>query len=452
MKNTNPKVVSLFIAIIALLFLISCTNKTPSTSEMTYYVSNGGKDTNSGSIDEPFKTIQKGLSLIIAGDTLLIREGIYNEKVDIENSGSSAGFITIKNYPNERVILKANNTGGANLSIFNKSYIRIEGLELCNNSGEDTPTGISIEGSGRYIEIVNNKVYDITSNSNAHGIAVYGANKKSPISKLLIQGNEVYNCKLGQSESIVLNGNVTEFKVINNTIHDNDNIGIDFIGYEGTAGSGETDRARDGLCADNIIYNISSIKNPTYNDYGAGGIYVDGGQNIIIERNYIKNCDIGIEIASEHKGKAADSIIVRNNLILDSTAYAALVLGGESKSHGRATNIKIYNNTIYNGETALVISNANSSTNEVKNNIFYKVNRIMEGKTGDNIIENNMTLDPDFVNPLSENFELKDGSPCIDTGVSVDAGIYDYSLKTRIVNGTIDIGCLEYMVNNSSLK
>jgi hypothetical protein len=449
-KKTIKATTRLLVATMLLLTLYSSLAMTAFASENSYYVATSGSDANSGSISEPFKTIQRGISALTAGDTLLIRSGTYTEKVTIRNSGSSVGFITIKNYPGEKVIISGSNSAGANLSIYNNSYIRVEGLELSNNSGNDTPMGISIEGAGTNIQIVNNKVYDITSNSNAHGIAVYGTNPTSPISNLLIEGNEIYNCKLGQSESMVLNGNVTEFKVINNTIHDNDNIGIDFIGYEGTAGSGETDRARDGLCAGNIVYNISSINNPTYNDYGADGIYVDGGKNIIIEGNYVKNCDIGIEMASEHKDKTTDGITIRNNLILDCTDYAALVFGGASKSNGTATNIKIYNNTVYNADTALVVSNANSSTNEVKNNIFNKVNTIIEGNVGDNIIENNMSSNAQFVNPSSENFELQAGSSCIDTGLSVDAGSQDYSLKTRIVNGTIDIGCLEYADNNSS--
>lgn len=450
LKNVKNKASILLVATMFVLALFSSTACTSFASANIYYVAPTGSNTNSGSINDPFKTIQKGVSALTAGDTLLIRAGTYPEKVTIENSGLSMGIITIKNYPGEKVIISGINTAGANLSIENKSYIRIEGLEVCNNSGNDTPMGISIEGAGTNLQIINNKVYGITSNSNAHGIAIYGTNPTSPITNLLIQGNEIYDCQLGQSESLVLNGNVTAFQVINNMVHDNDNIGIDFIGYEGTAGSGENDRARDGLCSGNFVYNISSINNPNYNDYGADGIYVDGGKNIIIERNYVKNCDIGIEMASEHKGKATDEITVRNNLILDCTNYASLAFGGANSSNGTATNIKIYNNTVYNADTALVVSNANSSTNEVKNNIFNNVNTIIEGNPGDNIIENNMSSNAQFINPSSENFELKAGSPCIDTGVPVDAGTQDYSLKTRIINGTIDIGCLEYAAINSN--
>lgn len=60
-----------------------------------------------------------------------------------------------------------------------------------------------------------------------------------------------------------------------------------------------------------------------------------------------------------------------------------------------------------------------------------------------------MSLDAHFVNPSSEDFQLKADSPCIDTGIVVDSGDYDFSLKTRIINGKIDIGCLEYSPANS---
>ena len=44
----------------------------------------------------------------------------------------------------------------------------------------------------------------------------------------------MHNLRTGQSESVALNGNVTNFKVIKNHVYDCNNIGIDFIGYEDT--------------------------------------------------------------------------------------------------------------------------------------------------------------------------------------------------------------------------
>ena len=59
----------------------------------------------------------------------------------------------------------------------------------------------------------------------------------------------------------VLNGNVDGFTVSHNLVHDNDNIGIDFIGFEGN-GPATLDQARNGRCFGNRVYNISSAANP----------------------------------------------------------------------------------------------------------------------------------------------------------------------------------------------
>lgn len=95
---------------------------------------------------------------------------------------------------------------------------------------------------------------------------------------------------------MVLNGNIDGFVIKDNTIHDNNNIGIDMIGFEGTAmhpdeesgrNAYEADMVRNGICEGNVIYNISAEGNPAYFEDGeydlcAGGIYVDGGQKIEI--------------------------------------------------------------------------------------------------------------------------------------------------------------------------
>jgi hypothetical protein len=134
------------------------------------------------------------------------------------------------------------------------------------------------------------------------------------VTNVIVDGNEIRNCLLGSSESLVLNGNVTNFTVSHNTIHDNDNIGIDFIGFEGYGPPG-ADQARNGTCVDNVVYNITSANNRAYGgDRAADGIYVDGGQSIVIERNKVDSCDIGIEVGAEHSGRTTSNIGVRNKI------------------------------------------------------------------------------------------------------------------------------------------
>src|SRR5262249_21501605 len=145
----------------------------------------------------------------------------------------------------------------------------------------------------------------------AHGIAVYGTSASGSIHDVVIDGNEVHDCTLGWSESLVVNGNVEDFTISNNVVHDNNNIGIVAIGFEGECigCSDALDRARDGLIAGNLVYNIDSLGNPSYgNDRSADGIYIDGGTNIVIERNVVHHSSIGIEIASEHGGKTTSEV------------------------------------------------------------------------------------------------------------------------------------------------
>jgi hypothetical protein len=88
--------------------------------------------------------------------------------------------------------------------------------------------------------------------------------------------NELDHLTLGCSESLTVDGNVQNWSITNNLIHDNNNIGIDAIGFEGVSPSTSTDQARDGLISGNTIYNITSYGNPAYgNSYSSDGIYCD---------------------------------------------------------------------------------------------------------------------------------------------------------------------------------
>src|SRR5689334_1871443 len=137
---------------------------------------------------------------------------------------------------------------------------------------------------------------------------------------LIIDGNEVHHLKTGSSESLVVNGNVTNFRITHNVVHDNNNIGFDVIGFERTAPDPAVDQARDGVVSGNLVYNITSRGNPAYrNDESSDGIYVDGGTRILIEQNVIHDVDFGIELASEHKNGATSYITARNISFITAT-------------------------------------------------------------------------------------------------------------------------------------
>ncbi|HXM23399.1 MAG TPA: hypothetical protein VN948_19235, partial [Terriglobales bacterium] len=68
-----------------------------------YYVSTSGSDGATGTIDQPFQTIQKAASVMVAGDTAFIRAGVYRETVKPANSGTTSAPITFAAYNGESV-------------------------------------------------------------------------------------------------------------------------------------------------------------------------------------------------------------------------------------------------------------------------------------------------------------------------------------------------------------
>ena len=259
--------------------------------------------------------------------------------------------------------------------------------------------GINVRGAAHHIQLRNNDIHAIENThkeGNAHGIAIFGT-KAAPLSDVLVDNNQVHHLKLGSSEAVVLNGNVKNFVVSRNKVHDNDNIGIDLIGFERTCTeSGCVDQVRDGVCRGNQVYGITSVRNPAYKgERSAGGIYVDGGTNILIERNTIADCDIGIELASEHRGKATSNITVRGNLIYRSF-QAGIALGGYDKKRGATTGCKIVNNTLFeNGEIGQIYIQYDTRNNLIANNIVHagRHNQFINNeysKNEDNIVEHNL--------------------------------------------------------------
>ncbi len=81
----------------------------PTVTRPVYYVSPDGIDINPGNFNKPWKTISYAVNKLQAGDSLLIRGGIYQEMIEIKNSGTANNFILISSYSNEEVIIDGNN-------------------------------------------------------------------------------------------------------------------------------------------------------------------------------------------------------------------------------------------------------------------------------------------------------------------------------------------------------
>jgi len=493
----------------SILFIwLTCVSAAVAQTNSSFYVATTGNDANPGTQAAPWRTVQQAADTARAGSTVYVRGGIYEELVSISRSGNATdGFITFRSYPGETAVIDAAHFTPSGrqgvLTIHNQSYVRIEGFEIRNfHTAEHrlAPLGISVMGAGSHIELLKNNVHHIEqtfegrdapgSGGNGFGIAVYGTDAKTPISELVIDGNEVHHLQTGSSESLVVNGNVTNFRITHNIVHDNNNIGIDVIGFERTAPDPAVDQARDGVVSGNLAYNITSRGNPAYgNDENSDGIYVDGGSRILIEQNVMHDVDFGIELASEHKDRATSYITARNNLIYHSHT-AGVSIGGYAPERGHTEHCIVVNNTLYNDDTSATGSGEfqmqwNMADNIFANNIVYAgprcliaVNKSQVDKqrppvmidhnlyycasgsktstwgeasatvTGfDNYVQStgndrhSRFLDPYFVD-ATKDFHLRSDSPAIAAGTTdgVPVGELDLDGSPRLKSGNIDLG------------
>lgn len=472
------------------------------------YVATDGNDANDGGIAAPWKTIQHAVDTASAGDAICVREGAYNELVTITKSGSSAaGPIVLQAVPGDAAVIDGaglpipNGQNGL-LTLVDVSHVVVQGLELRNyvtGSTSKVPIGLYLTGAGTQIRILGNHIHDIrnTGNgcaANAFGLKVDGTRAPASINQLVIDGNDIHDLVLGCSESFSLDGNVEQWTIRNNTVHDTNNIGIGAIGFEGVAPDPAFDQARDGVIFGNTVYNISSYGNPAYgNEYAADGIYVDGGTRILIERNRVHHVDLGIEVASEHAGRTSSDVIVRNNLVYFGNS-AGISIGGYAANVGGSERVKILGNTLLANDQQGTGSGEfqiqyHASDNLFANNLVYASSGgvLVSAYTGDTIapavLDNNLYwvtaggadpswvwkgveynsltafragsaqdaqalwANPQLLNLSAPDLQVASGSPAIDAGQDPGGslvGSVDFAGKPRIVGAAIDIGAYEH--------
>ncbi len=443
-----------------------------------------------------YTTIQAALNGAQAGDSILVRDdgGVYNEKLVFKSSGDSLqGYISLLAFPGHHPVLDGSGVSGGNMiKISFRSYIRVKGFEIRNNLNVSDGSGIRITGAGSHFELCDNIIHEIRG-SDAMGITIYGTST-TPLSDLLIDGNQIYDCDAAYSEALTLNGNVRNFTVSNNIVHDVNNIGIDFIGGESWVISDPALVTRDGVCRGNTVYRARSVYGGGY----AAGIYVDGGKNIIIENNTVYECDLGMEIGAENSGIVTSGIIVRNNLLYNNDKVG-LIFGGYAANTGRVKNCSILNNTCYRNDTLnegwgeIAVQYAEDNT--IRDNIFYATeqNILLYSETGsiNNQFDYNLWfidgnasaakfiwrsstyfglpafrsgsgqeangqfVNPSFVDAVNHDFHIDSDSPAWDAGDPnriTDPAERDMDGEPRLSGARVDIGADEIQVTSVQME
>lgn len=311
----------------------------------TYYVATNGSDNNSGnSLGSPFRTIGKGLSVIVAGDTLFIRGGSYSEDIDsgdqtipVGTSWSNAPLISA--YQAESVTLRR-------ISLY-ASYIR---YAIFQNLILDVQ---STAAEGVYLA-------DGTTHIRVIGCEIKNARVSGVMFPRIADGfNELINCDVhhsgtsGRGHGLYIGSSNNIFE--GNRIHHNASSGMQvYNGY------GET--PSNNLIRNNRFYNNGTTPASTLG-YFPFGIVLGSGNNNAAYNNLCYSTD-----------------------------------GGGISTTSGATNSKIYNNTIYgNSSTAYAVDLGGGGGTVVKNNIIFGNGLNSINNTSGAVLSNNLFTDPLFV-------------------------------------------------------
>jgi len=162
-------------------------------------------------------------------------------------------------------------------------------------------------------------------------------------------------------------------------------------------------------------------------------------QNIIVKYNFISNCNVGVSIGEKSTATVYKNVITKCDVGIQSHTDSKIVA---------------YNNTLFSNDKGIECHHGSSSNSfgdiTLTNTIISKsINKAFTIQDGAEFLvsycisdtdslpgDKNLFGDPMFVNIDSMNFQLKEGSPCIDAG--------DHSVSINYIGEYVDIGAYEY--------
>jgi hypothetical protein len=307
-KRRLTILLSLLLSFIALLLNSSVSAEATSPSSPTaYYVAPDGNNNHSGAIDKPWRTIKFAASnpLLQPGDTVYVRDGVYDEYIQTKVSGTAANPLTFRNYPGEQPVITGN--GSWRWHVLDQSHIRIEGFTFRNfgkggvqvRTRDTDMTDVII----RNCTFENQEQYE---NDGAKTVHLTTTVSGYELSDVRVEGNNFQNIDSGDHPSLQIAGNVSGVKVIDNTFNETSSITI------GVAGRADIGQPEQILIKGN---EISAHGSPGKH---SAGIYLDGaGERIVIEENIVHDGQQGIKVDLEPAANDLNTrfIIVRRNIL-----------------------------------------------------------------------------------------------------------------------------------------
>jgi parallel beta-helix repeat protein len=460
------------LVILAVLF-VSSTGWTA-----TYYVDKdnpNASNSNPGTENLPWRTIQHAVDSIDAGDTTYIKAGIYNEQVLLAgtngNEGKSGnavdGYITYAGYPGDEVILDGGHSLGVGFKVGKYTsanrpidYIKIKDLTIRNYVW----MGICWWNDGTVDRKGSHHI--IIENITVYGCGDVGINFEGGVSPHTTHDITIRNCKTYNNGNHGIKFNGDDAGVTDRELHHDSTI-EDCVSYSNDY---------TGIHVSTGAYNITVRNNISYSN-GWHGISGHEIWDSVYEKNHVYSN--GFSPANEDEGIIiwiSNNVTVRENYVHDNAGWGIMYyedLGYTSSSHSiennviysngsggiyllaNITNTEIYHNTIASNQgTGLALT---GSGHTIKNNILYQNSSQLSPSSG-NTFDYNLyypdfsfgdkdshyvAADPLFLNVAGYDFHLTSASPAVDAGIDVGNNI-DIERNLRPKGKGYDIGAYEY--------
>ena len=387
----------------------------------------GAADTNPGTEQMPFKTVQQAADVAKPGDIIYVMAGEYDERVKVKASGTKGRPVAFMAMPRRSATVD-----GFDLEA---SYIRVEGFEI---TADKPTTAVQLRAS--YCEILDNYIHDmmVAVNGTVGKLSADGSTRDySAVTHNRIAYNKVYHCEygfiLGGEEWLVENNEVSRLFMYAPGNRYDDCDYTRFFGkgciqrynyYHGTFTS-EIKGAHvdciqtfmnNGGIAQDLIFEFN-----TCFDWGQGAM-VESAPYIGSVRNWTFRHNIYSSKLPTYKGAWGLNIIQTPDVTIENNTFAGITWFGVGLRGKESTNGQIRNNIFCDVQRAVVDGDSNFTPAKpvVEYNLTFKTAPLADEK-------NINGKEPMLVDDESRDFRLKKGSPAIGAG-----------------KGGVTIGALEY--------